>query len=115
MINYRNIFNPSYNYIGLILIFALIGLIFLNNRNIKKSFQQIGIITTCSGLITLIIAFLLNFLVDLALPQQYQIFIEVISANISKNCLHTSLIAILIGGALLIINKFISKDPKLAN
>lgn len=114
MINYRNIFNPDYNYIGLILIIFLIILIFWNNRNIKQSFQQIGTIITISGFTTLIIAIFLNVIVDLVLPQQFQLFVKVISNNVSQNCWRTSLIAIFSGGTLLIINKLFFKNLKKA-
>ena len=105
MINYRHLFNPTYNYVGIIMIIVLIIFIFINNRDINQSVQKIGIIITFSGLITLTLALLLNFFIDIILPQNYQLFIEVVSKNISKNCQTSSIVTILIGGTILIFNK----------
>ena len=42
MINYRNIFNGSYNYILLSIIIILIVLIIILNKDIKNSINLIG-------------------------------------------------------------------------
>lgn len=114
MINYRSIFNPDYNYIGIILILIIIALIFLNNSNFRQSLHQIGFIITISGFVTLIIAFLLDFVVDIVLPARYQLFVEVISNNIYENFWKTSIMTIFLGGFILIINK-IFHSRKLVN
>ena len=62
MINFREIFNPSYSYIGLIIIAVLIiSLIALEK---KKSIKVIAYSTIASGLVLLIVYLVGNLIIN---------------------------------------------------
>lgn len=114
MINFRQIFNPDYNFIGLILIVVLILLILGFNKDLKYGIKVIGKTSLIAGLITLFIAFLLNFSIQNFIPYNYQIFIQVISNNLYQNYLYASVLTILLGGICLIASKInLDKNKKL--
>ena len=106
MINYRTIFNPSYNFIGLLLIIVIIILIIWNNHNLKVSFYQIGSISLFSSLFTLIISFLIKFILNEMIPYQYKLFIQVISENVFKYSIILSIMGIVLGLLFITISKF---------
>lgn len=110
MINFRKYFNPSYNYIGLLIIAVLILLIILINQDIKNSIKKIGTASLISGLITLLGGFFVNFLLDILIPYQYQIFIQVISKNIFNHLLLASITAIFLGLIAMIFSKLVNKQ-----
>ena len=106
MINYRELFNPNYSYISIIIISFLIFLIVLNNRNTKKSIHQIGCICLISSIIMLGLSFLIKLLVNQMIPYQYKIFIQVISENFFTYSITLSIIGIALGIFLIAIAKF---------
>lgn len=110
MINFRQIFNPSYNYIGMFIIAILILWILVNNKNLYESLKQIGTISLISGIITLFLAIIINFIINQLLPHQYKIFIQVISQNVFKSATTSSLITIGVGMLLLLITKIWKKQ-----
>lgn len=111
MINFRTIFNPSYNYIGLIIIIIINLLIILNNKNLQKSLHQIGVIGMLSSLFTLIISMLIKFILNNMIPYQYKLFIEVISENVFQTITTLSVIGIILGLLCMAISKFFFNKP----
>lgn len=109
MINFRKYFNPSYNYIGLLIIALLILLIIFINQDIKNSIKKIGTVSLVSGLITLLGGFFVNFLLDILISYKYKIFIQVISKNVFNHLLLASLIAIILGIIAIIFSKLANK------
>jgi hypothetical protein len=106
VINFREIFNTTYGYIGLGIILLLFLLIIIINRDIKKSFNDIGRITITSGIINIIIYFLIKLLLNVIVNSNYIVFIEVISKTLFTSLLTKAFIWIFIGLILLIIGKF---------
>lgn len=109
MINFRNIFNTTYSLIGLILIIMIIGFIILINQNIKRSCKKIGKSFFISGVITIILSFLVKIVSNLLIPDKYQIITNVIIKNIVKNMNIYSLISILIGLVFMILSLVIKE------
>ena len=62
MINFREIFNPSYSYIGLIIIAILVILLIVLEK--KKSIRIIGYSCLSSGLVLLLIYFIGNLIIN---------------------------------------------------
>lgn len=108
MINFREILNPSYNFVGLLLISLLLMVILLVNKNIKYAGKLIGNTFVVSGIITLGIDLLLSFVLKLILTSYYKVIIEVITTNLLKECFYYSLISIILGILLKSILKFTS-------
>lgn len=115
MINFRNIFNPNYNYIGLLIIIIIIILIILNNKNLKISFNQIGTISLCSSLFTLIVSILIKFILNNLIPYQYKLFIQVISENVFKYSIVLSIIGIVLGILLITISKILFNNKQISH
>lgn len=109
MINYRNIFNTSYNYIGLILIFILALLIIIIERDTVSSVYRISKYALISGIITLVLALLSNFIIEFLVFNSYKVFIEIISTNLIKNLYFYSIIIIIISGIVNLMLKTLSK------
>lgn len=109
MINYRNIFNSSYNYIGLILIFILALLIIIIERDTVLSVSRISKYTFTSGIIILVLALLSNFIIEFLVFNSYKVFIEIISTNLIKNLYFYSIIIIIISGIVNLLLKILSK------
>ena len=109
MTNYREVFNTNYSIVGLIIITLVIGLIILTNQNIKSSFKVIGKTIFISGIITIIVSFLIKIVSSIVIPNKYQIITNVIIKNIEKNLIIYSLISILIGMILIMITSLIPK------
>lgn len=104
MINFRTIFNPTYSYLGLILIILLIIAIILMNNNLKSSFKIIGNTFLISGTITLLVALMINTSINILITSPYKIFIQVISNNLWKNLIYGTILSILSGVILIIIS-----------
>ena len=109
MINFREIFNPSYNFIGLLFIALFIMIILLLNKNILYCLKIIGKTFLISGIITLILDILLYLGLDMVLISYYKIIIQIITNNVLKNCLYYSLTSIIIGIILISSTNIIKK------
>lgn len=107
MINFREIFNSSYSFIGILLISLLVMIILLINRNIKYSVKVIGNTFLVSGIITLGLDFLLSLFLKMVLTSYYKVIIEVITNNVLKECFYYSIVSIGLGLALKGILKFL--------
>ena len=55
MINFREIFNTTYGYLGLIIIFLLILILFIFNKNYQENFKLLSKIFVSSSIIILIL------------------------------------------------------------
>lgn len=108
MINIREIFNPSYNFIGLLFIVLLIVIILMTNKNIKYASKLIGNTFLISGIITLFLDFILSLFLKLTLSSYYKVIIEVISNHLLKECLYYSIFSIGLGIILKMIFKLTS-------
>jgi len=93
MINFREIFNISYSYIGIGLILVLIFIIFLLDK--KKGIKVIGYSFLGSGVFLLIIYLFGNMIID---SFSYRVFIEIISDNFFDNIIVYSVISMIFGG-----------------
>ncbi len=109
MINFREIFNPNYNFIGLLFIALLMMIILLLNRNIFYCLKVIGKTFLISGMITLFLDFILYLGLNMVLISYYKIIIQVISNQVLKNCLYYSIISIMIGIVLIVFSKIMKK------
>lgn len=105
MINYRQIFNPSYNYIGLIVIVLLVLTIIIIKKDILASIQEITESCLIAGIVILIMNLILNFMIDFFVFNSYKVFIEIITNNVIKNLYFYSITIIIISSIIkLIIN-----------
>lgn len=112
MTNFREIFNPDYSQFLILIILGLVGLIFIFNRNIKESLRVTGKAILLSGIVTLVIAIIINLGINTFIPYNYKIFIQVISSSLFKNLLYSALEGIILGIALLLISKFLPQKGK---
>lgn len=92
MINYREIFNISYSYIGLVIIGILILLLFLLDK--KRSIKVIGYSFLVAGVVLLAIYLFGNMIIS---SFSYRFFIEVISDNFFSIIIVFSIVSILFG------------------
>ena len=109
MINYRNIFNSSYNYIGLILIFVLALIIIVIEKDTVSSVCRISKYALISGIITLVLALFSNFIIEFLVFNRYKVFIEIISKNLIENLYFYSIIIIIISGVINLMLKTFGK------
>lgn len=109
MINFREIFNPNYNFIGLLFMALLMMIILLLNRNIFYCLKVIGKTFLISGMITLFLDFILYLGLNMVLISYYKIIIQVISNQVLKNCLYYSIISIMIGIVFIVFSKIMKK------
>ena len=93
MMNFREIFNMNYSYIGLVFIGLLIGLLFLLDKNI--GIKVIGYSFLIAGICLGIMYFLGNMIVS---SFSYSFFIEIISDNFFDSVMIFSVISIIFGG-----------------
>lgn len=105
MINYRQIFNPQYNYIGIIIILILILIIYFIQKNIFTTIKQISKIFLISSTLILIITLILNLIIDKLLIANYKIFIEIITKNIINSLYFYSITTIIISIFITLITK----------
>jgi hypothetical protein len=96
MINYRNIFNPTNNYIGLIIIALLTITIILIKKELVSSIYQISKNFLIAGIILLIINILINLAMNFLIFGSYKVFIQIITNNITKNLYFYSIAIIII-------------------
>lgn len=102
MINFREIFNPSYSYIGLIIIAVLIiSLIALEK---KKSIKVIAYSTLASGLVLLLIYLVGNLIIN---NISYKILIEIITNNFFESLIIIAILNIAIGTISIYLNRYI--------
>ena len=112
MINYRQIFNPQYNYIGIIIILILILIIYFIQKNIFTTIKQISKIFLISSTLILIITLILNLIIDKLLIANYKIFIEIITKNIINNLYFYSITTIIISIFITLIIKIFTNYYK---
>ena len=102
MINFREIFNPSYSYIGLIIIAVLIiSLIALEK---KKSIKVIAYSTLASGLVLLIVYLVGNLIIN---NISYKILIEIITNNFFESLIIIAILNIAVGTISIYLNRYI--------
>lgn len=112
MINYRQIFNPQYNYIGIIIILILILIIYFIQKNIFTTIKQINKIFQIVSTLMLIITLILNLIIDKLLIANYKIFIEIITKNIINNLYFYSITTIIISIFIMLIIKIFTNYYK---
>ena len=105
MINFRNIFNPSYSYFMLMFILVLVILICLLNQNIKSSLKTLGKTILISGIITLVLSLLIELGINAFVTYNYKIFVKVISDSLFVSLLYSAGVSIVIGFLLLVLSK----------
>lgn len=87
MINFREIFNVKYGYIGIgIIVLFLLILIFVN-KDIFKSFRNVGVILIISGIISAVIGLLFNFGINVFVDSTYKVFVDVIGDSFYSSLL----------------------------
>ena len=114
MINYRKIFNPSYNYIGIIIIIIITLTIFMLQKDTLESIYKISKISLTASSITLITGLMLNFVIEFFIVGSYKIFIEIITKNVIGNLYIYSLSLIVISGIVILVIKTIIKSKNTA-
>ena len=102
MINYREIFNNDYSYIGLIIIGILIISMLLLDR--KYSTKILGYSFIVPGIIMILVCILGNTFIN---SIKYSFFIEVISNNFFNAIMIFSVLSIIVGSIVLLIYKYI--------
>lgn len=112
MINFREIFNMNYSFIGIILIFIIIMIIMLLNKNIWYSTKLIGKSFIISGIIGLIINLIIYIGNKVIVMGNLKIFINIIISNVIKNLLIFSLISIIMGSLLIMLSSFLLKKTR---
>ncbi len=109
MINFRELFNIRYSYFMILIIFLLVGVIILLNRNLKSSLKTVGITILVSGIITLFLALVMELGINILIPYQYKILIQVISNSVFMNLLYGSGINIVLGSLCMFLSKLDKK------
>ena len=103
MINFREIFNVKYGYIGIgIIVLFLLILIFVN-KDIFKSFRNVGVILIISGIISAVIGLLFNFGINIFVDSTYKVFVDVIGDSFYSSLLVRGAICLVFGIVLEII------------
>lgn len=121
MINYRQIFNPNYTCIGLIIIIVIIILLLIINKNSIITINQISKTALIASIITISISLILKLLINTFIPTSYKIIIEIVSKNLITSIFtYSTIIAFisilaLISTKILIKNKSINKEITNAN
>lgn len=109
MINLRQIFNPSYNYIGIIFIIFIALTIFIIQKNTVVSIYQISRSGLIAGIIILLITLLISFIMEFLIVSSYRIFIEVITKNVISSLYFYSITIIIISS---IVNLMLKATTK---
>ena len=112
MINFRQIFNMNYGYLGVIIVIIFLILIILINKNIQTSLKQLGIIASTASILNFLFLIIINFLTELELLNNYKIFIEVITKTFSKELTLYSLVILFLGIISLTISKILLSKVK---
>ena len=106
--NFRDIFNMSNSYIGLVVIGLLIVfLILLEKRRSLKIFSYSFFI---AGVVLLVIYFLGSIIID---SFSYRFFIEIISDNFFGSVIVYGVVSIIIGLLTNILYKYIEKNSNM--
>lgn len=87
MINFREIFNVKYGYIGIGIIVLLLLILIFVNKDIFKSFRNVGVILIVSGIISAIIGLLFNFGINIFVDNTYKVFVDVIGNSFYSSLL----------------------------
>ena len=101
MINFREIFNISYSYIGIIVILLLIVILFFLDK--KYGIKVIGYSFLGAGIFLLIVYLFGNMIVS---SFNYRVFIEIISDNFFNSIIVYSVISMIFGGINLEIYRY---------
>ena len=112
MINFRQIFNMNYGYLGVIIVIIFLILIILINKNIQTSLKQLGIIAITASILNFLFLIIINFLTELELLNNYKIFIEVITKTFSQELTLYSLVILFLGIISLTISKILLSKVK---
>lgn len=115
MINFRNIFNPSYNYIGIVIIIVIALTIIIIQKDTLTSIYQISKTSLIAGIITLIITLILHFIIEVLIVSSYKVFIEVISENVINSLYFYSILITIISGLIYLITRTIMNSKHLPN
>jgi len=102
MTNYREIFNPSYSIIGLILIIALIITLIVLEK--KRSIKVIGYSCLASGIFLLLIYLLGNLIIS---NLNYKFFVEIITNTFFSSIIIISILNISIGTIGIYLSRYI--------
>lgn len=113
MINYRNIFNPTYNYIGIIFIIIISLSIIILQKKLITSIYKISKTFITSSLIIIIITTIFNLIIEFVVTNNYKIFIKIITTNVINNLYTYSFITLIISLILKIMIKTISNSNKI--
>ena len=109
MINFREIFNVKYGYIGIgIIVLFLLILIFVN-KDIFKSFRNVGVILIISGIISAVIGLLFNFGINIFVDSTYKVFVDVIGDSFYSSLLVRGGICLVFGIVLEIIGVVLNR------
>ena len=102
MINFREIFNPSYSYIGVIIIGILVVILITLEK--KKSIKVIAYSTLASGIVLLLIYLIGNLIIN---NISYKILIEIITNNFFESLIIIAILNIAIGTISFYLNRYI--------
>ena len=102
MINFREIFNMSYGYLGLVLIGIFCLILIIMDK--KESVKVLGICFGVAGIFLMAVYFLGNMFVS---SFSYKFFIEVISDNFFRNIIIFSGINLFVSGISMAIYKYV--------
>ncbi len=104
MINFREIFNINYSYIGLVLIAVLMIVLVMLDKSL--SIKVFGYSFFCAGFFMLVIYLIGNMIVS---SFSYRFFIEVISDNFFNSIIIFSVVTMLFGGISLVSYRYINR------
>ena len=93
MINFREIFDINYSYVGIGIILGLIFLIILLER--EDGVKVIGSSFLISGIFMLVLYLFGNVIID---SFSYRFFIEIISDNFFSSLIIFSVVSLILGG-----------------
>ena len=108
MINFREIFDINYSYVGIGIILGLIFLIILLER--EDGVKVIGSSFFVSGIVMLVVYLFGNVIID---SFSYRFFIEIISDNFFSNLIIFSVVSLILGGIGIVGYKYINHEKKL--
>lgn len=105
MINFREIFNPSYSYIGLIIIAILVITLIVLEK--KRSIKIIGYSCFTSGIVLLLIYLLGNLIIN---NYSYKFFIEIITNSFFGSLVIISILNICIGTISIYFHRYLEQQ-----
>ena len=101
MINFREIFNISYSYIGIAIIALLIVILFILDK--RRGIKVVGYSFLGAGIFLFIVYLFGNMIVS---SFNYKVFIEIISNNFFNSIIVYSVISMIFGGINLGVYKY---------